>query len=124
MKRFLILLAASFVLFACAKEEKAPFCVTDLKVDYMSTPLGIDATAPRFSWVMQSDGYAQRQTACRITVTEAASGMLVYDSDNCVSDVSVGVVYRGEPLSIKPVSNQEDADCTTPSALVTSTVQS
>ena len=98
MKRFLILLAASFVLFACAKEEKAPFCVTDLKVDYMSTPLGIDATAPRFSWVMQSDGYAQRQTACRITVTEAASGTLVYDSDNCVSDVSVGVVYRGEPL--------------------------
>ena len=98
MKRFLILMAASLVLFACGKEENAPFRVTDLQVDYMTTPLGIDAPAPRFSWKMQSDGYAQRQTAYRITVREAVSGTPVYDSESCLSDVSVGVVYRGEPL--------------------------
>ena len=98
MKRILILLAASLVLFSCEKKEMAPFRVTDLQVDYMTTPLGIDAQAPRFSWKMQSDAYAERQASYRLKVIEALSGKLVYDSGECVSDVSVGVVYRGEPL--------------------------
>ena len=98
MKRILILLAAGLVLFACEKKEMAPFRVTDLQVDYMTTPLGIDAPAPRFSWKMQSDAYAERQASYRLKVIEAFSGKLVYDSEECASDVSVGVVYRGEPL--------------------------
>ncbi len=98
MKRFLILVAASFLLFACEKEEKVSFQVTDLQVDYMTTPLGIDTPAPRFSWKMQSEGYGQRQAAYRITVLESDSGTPVYDSESCLSDVSVGVVYRGAPL--------------------------
>ena len=98
MKRILILLAAGLVLFSCEKKEMALFRVTDLQVDYMTTPLGIDAPAPRFSWKMQSDAYAERQASYRIKVIEALSGKLVYDSEECASDVSVGVVYRGEPL--------------------------
>jgi len=98
MKRILILLAASLLLVSCEKKEMAPFRVTDLQVDYMTTPLGIDAQAPRFSWKMHSDAYAERQASYRIKVIEALSGKLVYDSGECVSDVSVGVVYRGEPL--------------------------
>ncbi|MBR0255698.1 MAG: family 78 glycoside hydrolase catalytic domain [Bacteroidales bacterium] len=98
MKRFLAWLATGLVLFACEKESRVPFRVTDLQVDYMTTPLGIDAASPRFSWKMQSDNFDQRQNTYRITVSEAAGGRLVYDSESCLSDVSVGVVYRGEPL--------------------------
>ena len=98
MKRLLVLLAASFVLFACEKEAVKTFLVTDLQVDYMTTPLGIDTQSPRFSWKMQSDAYDQHQASYRILVREANSGTLVFDSGNCLSDVSVGVVYRGEPL--------------------------
>ena len=98
MKRLWVLLAASFVLFACEKEAVKTFLVTDLQVDYMTTPLGIDTQSPRFGWKMQSDAYDQHQASYRILVREANSGTLVFDSGNCLTDVSVGVVYRGEPL--------------------------
>lgn len=98
MKRLLVFLAASFFLFACDKEVVETFLVTDLQVDYMTTPLGIDTQSPRFSWKMQSDAYDQHQASYRILVREAESGALVFDSGDCLSDVSVGVVYRGEQL--------------------------
>jgi len=105
MRRFLTVLAAAFSLLACQKAEPAPFQVTDLQVEYMQTPLGIDVEAPRFSWKMVSERYDQRQQTYRITVTEVPSGQLVYDSDVCPSDVSVGVVYRGE--SLKPCTRYD-----------------
>ena len=91
-------MAAALALLSCHRAPEAAFRVTELQVDYMETPLGIDQDAPRFSWKMESAEYAQYQQAYRITVTEAATGTLVYDSDRCLFDVSVGVVYRGEPL--------------------------
>ena len=70
MKRILILLAAGLVLFACEKKEMAPFRVTDLQVDYMTTPLGIDAQAPRFSWKMQSEAMKKNPFQIDLTVEE------------------------------------------------------
>ena len=64
----------------------------------LSPQLATDEASPRFSWRMSGSAYDLRQTACRIEVSEAASGAPVYDSGLCQSDVSVGVVYRGEPL--------------------------
>ena len=99
MKRFLTaVLCAGLLLMACDREAKGPFRVTDLQVDYMTTPLGIDQAEPRFSWKMESDRYDQRQASCQIVVTEAASGQTVWQSDRHPSDVSVGVMYAGSPL--------------------------
>ena len=98
MKRLVTVLLAVLALSGCHRAPQTPFCVTNLQVEYMTTPLGIDVAAPRFSWKMESDRYDQRQTAYRITLTEAATGALVYDSEICPSALSVGVVYRGEAL--------------------------
>ena len=98
MKRFVLFLLAASALLACNREAEGPFRVTDLQVDYMTTPLGIDDASPRFSWKMESDRYGQVQDSCRIVVTEAATGVTVWDSEPMLSDLSVGFVYRGEPL--------------------------
>ena len=91
-------LLAGLAMLGCTHEAKGPFSLTDLRTDYMTTPLGIDAASPRFSWKMESDRYDQRQAAYRIVVKESPSGVTVWDSGDAVSEVSVGVVYGGEPL--------------------------
>ena len=98
MKRFLTAVFCACLLLGCDRTDKGPFRVTDLQVDYMATPLGIDEPEPRFSWKMESRRYDQQQRACRIVVTDARSGRQVWVSEPHPSDVSVGVVYAGEPL--------------------------
>jgi len=106
MRRVLITaLAVCLALLSCDREAEAPYRLTDLRVDYMETPLGIDTQTPRFSWKMASDRYDQCQTAFQLVVTEQPDGRVVYDSGECLSGVSVGVVYGGEPL--KPCTRYE-----------------
>ena len=98
MKKLFAALLVLSALLACHREPAGPFRVTDLQVEYQITPLGLDVASPRFSWKMVSDRYDQRQTKCQISVTEAATGRHVWVSDPVPSDVSVGVVYKGEAL--------------------------
>ncbi len=99
MKRFLsAVLLASLLVLGCDRMKEGPFRVTDLQVDYMTTPLGIDEPAPRFSWKMESERYDQRQTACRVVVTDASTGETVWVSDPHPSDISVGLMYAGKTL--------------------------
>ena len=58
LRRVLITaLAVCLALLSCDREAEAPYRLTDLRVDYMETPLGIDTQTPRFSWKMASDRY-------------------------------------------------------------------
>jgi len=99
MKRFLTAVCVfSLFLAGCDRTTEGPFRLTDLQVDYMTNPLGIDEPEPRFSWKMESDRYDQRQTAFRISVTDAASGERVWLSDPVPAEGSVGVVYAGKAL--------------------------
>ena len=101
-------LLAGLAMLGCTHEAKGPFSLTDLRTDYMTTPLGIDAASPRFSWKMESGRYDQRQASYRIVVTESQTGIPAWDSgaeEVVPSDVSVGVAYRGEAL--KPCTRYE-----------------
>ena len=73
--------------------------LTDLRVEYTSTPLGMDVLSPRFSWQMIAPegtrGYAQ--TAYRIKVTDP-EGKVEWDTQKVVSEVSLGIHYAGTPL--------------------------
>ena len=55
MQRILTALAAALLLFACDRTPAPSFRITDLRVDYRTTPLGVDLPEPRFSWMMTSD---------------------------------------------------------------------
>ena len=74
--------------------------ITNLKVEYTETPLGIDVEIPRFSWQMESPGHKRdcKQIAYRLQVTDE-TGQTVWDSNKTVSDESLNIKYQGTPLS-------------------------
>ena len=45
--------------------------LTELLVEYLRSPLGLDEKAPRFSWQLSSDKKDTLQTAVEIRVREA-----------------------------------------------------
>lgn len=102
----------------------ADVTVTRLRCEYAVNPLGIDVVRPRLSWVLESPGRGQVQTAYQIVVAvrdealskardvrqsrpdgSADSGTpsprsddLLWDTGKVVSKQSVGVEYAGLPL--------------------------
>lgn len=79
----------------------SPF-VSDLKVCHLINPLGLDESAPTFSWQMNSTRRGTMQSAYRITVAMSqealTDGDFCWDSGKVIDDKSVGIPYQGEPL--------------------------
>ncbi len=74
-----------------------------LTCDSLDHPLGIDSAQPLFSWQLQDNGFAARQTAYRIEVATNPSLLSgkpdVWDSGRITSDKSFGVAYGGPQLA-------------------------
>ncbi len=101
----LILLSLYGGLAICTGAEGHPtLSVTDLRCEYQAHPLGIDAAAPRLSWVMESQIRGAASSAYRLLVAqsraalEAGQGDL-WDSGKVDSSQSLHVVYRGKALT-------------------------
>ena len=106
MKKLLTTLLAASLLLSCNRTPET--FLTDLQVDYMTTPLGTETLTPHFSWKMVSDRYGAHQTAWRICVVEKATGATVWDSgqeSGVPGDMSVGIAYAGE--SLKPCTRYD-----------------
>jgi len=73
--------------------------ITDLTVEYTSTPLGIDVEKPRFSWQMQVTGNERgyHQTAYQLSVYDENKDK-VWDSGIINDDNSLNIEYKGKPL--------------------------
>ena len=71
--------------------------IYDLMTEDLVDPVGIDNPNPVFSWKMKSATIGQKQTAYQLTVQ--TGGTTVWDSGKVESDVSVGIVYEGQPLT-------------------------
>ena len=78
------------------------FYVQNVKVEFVSNPVGVDVKNPSFSWEMASEKEDVKQYAYRIQVYEQAGvdeeDQLVWDSGFVQSDDAVEVVYQGEAL--------------------------
>ena len=101
---FLFLVFALGQTVLSAGEPKAEMSVGDLTVEYRTNPLGIDTTAPRFSWRIQSEIRGQKQTAYRVLVASAPEKLAndrgdLWDSGKVSSDQSVLVPYGGTNLA-------------------------
>lgn len=72
--------------------------IRELMVDNVVNPVGIDNTAPRFSWKMDSTVQGQVQTAYQIEVSELG-GTQVWNTGKVVSDKAVDIIYEGNPLT-------------------------
>ncbi|MFI4975508.1 MAG: family 78 glycoside hydrolase catalytic domain [Caulobacterales bacterium] len=72
---------------------------TELRVDYIDCPLGLENRRPRFSWAIVSDTRDVRQIAYRVQVAAEeralAGGPWLWDSGRIASARSVDVAYDG-----------------------------
>ncbi len=76
---------------------------TDLRCEYRSEPLGIDAERPRLSWVLASGRRGEVQTAYRVLVASSPEALAaergdLWDSGRVASAESLSVAYAGVPL--------------------------
>ena len=79
-----------------------PISVIALRVEYMTNPVGIDSSKPRFSWQLQSERRGTIQTSYQVQVArserELHTSQLVWDSGKVRSAESTQRVYEGPPL--------------------------
>ena len=73
--------------------------ITSLKTADLVEPIGIDNTAPTFSWKMVSDKVRQKQTAYQIKVSKSADlSSPIWDTGKIDDGISVGITYAGDAL--------------------------
>ena len=77
--------------------------VSRLRCEYLVDPQGIDETAPRLSWQLETDRRGARQTGYRIRVSSTPEKLTRgeadhWDSGQIASDQTTHVVYAGEAL--------------------------
>lgn len=88
----------------CRADAPGALVAHELKCEARVGPLGIDATAPRLSWVVSSDRRGARQSAYQVLVAtdrgRLAEGKAdLWDSGKVESDATFGVGYAGKPLA-------------------------
>ena len=100
--RLLTLLMLTGMLRPCLADTS----IDRLRCEYLADPLGIDATKPRLSWVLQSNERAERQTAYQVLVASTLKVLEkdrgdLWDSGRVESDLTIHVEYAGKPLASK-----------------------
>ena len=83
MKRLtiLLLIVLTTAHIAVAKPKSPSLWVGSLKVEQMSSPMGIDARRPRLSWIIGSTQNDVRQTAYEIIVASSAEKLAKDEGD-------------------------------------------
>lgn len=79
-----------------------------LRCEYRVNPLGLDATAPRFSWLVETERNGAGQSAYRILVASSRALLAqntgdLWDSGRVESPQSAGVSYAGEKLRSRQI---------------------
>ncbi len=97
-----VLVAAGFSV--CAHAQETPATVSNLRCEFLSNPLGIDAPNPRLSWIIQSKARGWKQSAYRIEVASSADLLNrgradLWRSGRVKSSQTLGVRYAGKPLA-------------------------
>ncbi len=80
--------------------------VTNLRVDYLTRPLGLENSRPRFSWTLEAgpgEGRGLAQTAYRVEVAldeaSMAGGRLSWDSGRIAAARAFDIAYEGPALA-------------------------
>jgi len=83
-----------------ADNGTAALAPTGLRVEYLTDPVGIDVSQPRFSWILNHAERGQAQTAYQVVVSTSPSAATgdQWDSGPVASPQSIHVVYAGKAL--------------------------
>ncbi len=95
---------AFLLLVAVASAQSADLNPTRLRTDYRDNPLGVDAPAPRLSWILESSQRTQSQSAYQILVASSPEKLALsqgdlWDSGVTKSDATNQIPYSGQPLA-------------------------
>ncbi len=101
--------------------------MTSLRTEQMTNPIGLDTTAPRLGWVIESDAQNVVQTAYRLLVASSPELLAqdegdLWDSGKVESDASQWVPYEGKELKdnaraywkVKSFTNVGESDWSEP----------
>ncbi len=96
----IIFLMPGFGLAAAGEKAPGPQAPTDLRLEYLVNPLGVDVKLPRFSWVCRHSEKGQRQSAYEIIVSRqpGAEKGDMWESGKVLSGDSTQVVYGGKAV--------------------------
>ena len=92
------LLAQTSPSAAPPKGALAPY---DLRVEYLTNPLGVDTPQPRFFWKNRHSERGQSQTAFELIVSSSPSADTgdLWESGKTSGNSSIQIVYGGKPLA-------------------------
>ena len=96
--------AASAIFTALCLSQVSAEPVKSLRCEYLVNPLGIHETAPRFTWIIDSDRRMAKQTAYQVLVASSPEKLTrrqgdLWDSGIVKSEESAQVVYAGSALA-------------------------
>src|SRR6267143_6833635 len=82
-------------------KAQAALSPVNLRCALRVNPLGIEDTAPRLSWQLQSKGQARGeiQSAYQLQVGSSAGAADLWDSGKVSSSQTMDIVYAGQPLT-------------------------
>jgi len=83
------------------EEGQGPQAPSELRVEYLANPMGVDVQKPRFSWILGHTARGQAQSALEILVSTQAGVETgdMWASGKINSSDSTQVAYGGNPLS-------------------------
>jgi len=98
------LAALAFMAVGHLVVQSSHFKTTDLRCENLSEASNVDVEAPRLSWRTQTSAPDWRQAGYRVIVASTEKGLKgdkgdLWDSGKVGSGESVGILYRGKPLT-------------------------
>ena len=101
-KIFMLRNCLAFLFFITLSSiEAQPTTITQLEVDKLINPVGLDTKNPDFSWIIKSEDFNVNQTHYQLFVATDkvfSNKSLVWDSGKVTSSESLYVKYQGKPL--------------------------
>lgn len=96
-------LAVFFTVILFANTTNAGMKPVALRTEYLVNPDGVESTAPRLQWQLDSEKRGARQTAYRILVASSQRALAshtgdLWDSGRVESDATTQIAYAGKPL--------------------------
>lgn len=90
----------AFVLPILLLTVNAQVQISELTVEHLTNPIGLDETQPKLGWILTSKQRNVMQTAYEIQVAENAAmkGKLLWQTGKVTSDASINIAYEGEKL--------------------------
>lgn len=95
--RKIFYLSLFFLLASC---KEVPVTITEMRCEYLTSPINLDAKQPRFTWIYASEGNKNwKQTACKLDIAlskEALEQDELFWSSGKMADSRSIATYKGE----------------------------